>query len=138
MKPVTVKVRDMLSLMNAGQWSSPTKDWRIMIGIEQQKPNNTITLFDYTSTDQRYLDCQASGSLYKVRVQVRVRGKEYTASYEKAMEIHELLLKESLEDDDAIYQGIEVVSAPNSLGKDDDKRHIWVASYETIWKKSIN
>ena len=133
--PSTVNLKNALVTAGIGTFASPTSsDWAIFIGTELDTPKKSITLYLYNSTDRRFLDL-ASGSIIRDRVQVRVRDASYTSAYAKSLEIHQFIKTAVISDSGATYEGVNMVSAPHELGRDEENRcAIFVADYELLWK----
>lgn len=133
--PSTVNLKNALVTAGIGKFASPTSsDWAIFIGTELDTPKKSITLYLYNSTDRRFLDL-ASGSIIRERVQVRVRDASYTTAYTKALAIHQFIKTAVISDSGATYEGVNMVSAPHELGRDEETRYaLFVADYEFLWK----
>lgn len=133
--PSTVNLKNALVTAGIGKFASPTSsDWAIFIGTELDTPKKSITLYLYNSTDMRFLDL-ASGSIIRERVQVRVRDTTYTSAYTKSLAIHQFIKTAAISDTGATYEGVNMVSAPHELGRDEETRYaLFVADYEFLWK----
>jgi len=104
--------------------------WSIAVTTGPVAPDTTITLFDDIggSPDTDELDIQ------KATVQIQVRSTKvggYLAAFAKQEEIRDLLIHPApLITDNSTFIGVQMISNIANLGRDDNDRHILIATYE--------
>lgn len=110
--------------------SSTPGDWAIFVAQDSPTPDTTITVSDEGGgePDTDELDIQTAN------VQIRVRSAKvggYTAAYQKHLEIRELLIHPApLVTGTMHFIGVRMINNIANLGRDDNDRHILVATYE--------
>lgn len=104
--------------------------WAIFVAQDSPTPDTTITLSDQGGgePDTDELDIQ------NATVQIRVRSAKvtgYNAAYAKHKEIRELLIHPApLVTGTMRFIGVRMINNIANLGRDDNDRHILVATYE--------
>lgn len=138
MKPPSIDIKDVLEAEGIGTFAA-LKGWAIYIGREPEKPDSVISIFDSpvrapqipmdsTVTKDGSPDKHRKGFVEFAGVQLRVRSKEYVASYAKAEQIRKALANRGVFlslDNSAKYLNIEMQSDPLAVGEDDKTRFIF-------------
>ena len=103
--------------------------WPIFVSREPIEPSDVITLYDTpglgSDTDEQ--------TMLRPRLQVRTRSRDYLA----AMDVHAairvtLTTLQALPISDGVVIGLNDVSGPFSIGRDDNDRHIITANFEAV------
>lgn len=105
-----------------------TSGWSLGVSREIERPDTAITLYD-TGGGEPNPDIE----LYESTFQVRVRGRDYLAAYDKQQEIRDLLILPTVrqlgENGLTRYIGIWMQSDILNIGRDDNDRILLTANY---------
>ncbi len=110
---------------NVGTFAG-TASWSISVAREAVRPDDTITIYDTGGFDV----VEEGIGLRAPTIQVRVRGRNYAAMYDKHMEIYDLLvvpLERTIGDHH--YVGIWSQGDVADIGRDDNDRFLLTANY---------
>lgn len=116
----------------AGVWApdAAASDWHISVAQSGDRPDTTIVLQDEGGgePDTGELDIQD----FTLHVRVRsAKGDGYNAAYAKQAEIRELLIQPSpLVTANMYFIGARMVGNIANLGRDQNDRHILMATYQ--------
>lgn len=104
-------------------------DWSLHVSGEPATPENVITLYDTAGGD---LDTDEQ-DVWQPSIQVRVRGKNYNAAYQKQVVIQKLLTRPGLDPvidaETSRFTGVMMTSDVLSLGRDENKLYLLTANY---------
>lgn len=102
-------------------------DWSLHVSREPASPDNVITLYDTPGSAPANYGIQ----LRQPSIQVRVRAANYAAGMTKQEEIFSLLNQIQTEEiGGSIYLGVYLTTDFQSIGRDDNDRHLLTANYQ--------
>lgn len=127
MNPASVDVKDVLVAAGVGTFAA-TSGWAIYIGKAPDKPNTTITLYDYGGSPPA-----PNMLIDEPALQVRVRGNPggYPAAYSKIIEVRDTLhgfVRQTV--NGTHYLAIFAAQDPNLLQYDESNRPIFTLNFE--------
>ena len=137
MTPTNKIVADLLVAGGIGALSG-TADWAVHVGQEPKKPDNCITILEFSVRPPQNVSDRAN---YKpVRypgVQIRIRGHVYATVVAKLELCNEILrVKRATVTDGVRYMGYNQTTDLISMGRDDSDRAIVVTSWECVIRET--
>jgi hypothetical protein len=121
---ITEDLADYLQVQGKG-----TKGSNIL-GYHQDSPDECIILSLYDSREGFYHEASGHTADEHVFVQVMVRGKNATAVYNKALELHGLLHIRHGVLNGKKYFSMQCLQRPTPIGKDEQDRHRFTFNVE--------
>lgn len=111
-----------------GVFAGQSEDmWSLNVSQEPAQPSSSITVYDQggPGADTDEMDN------FKHVVLVRVRGLNYLEVYAKHIEIRDLFIANTpLQTANKYFVGVDLTGNISSIGRDDNDRHVLVATYE--------
>lgn len=105
-------------------------DWTIVVGMEQDKPNNMITVFD---REGEVLQDHNRNLWRDERIQILIRGLNYDDTYAKMIAIQKyLILLSAFEYEGCSYKAFVSFGSPYFLGADDRRRFTWSMNFRVF------
>lgn len=145
MNPVTEDIKDRLVSGGFGVFADTTGNvFGIFISNEPEQPDTSITLYDTGGPPPGFF-IDKKKPVFTDTFQVRVRSLTYLASSKKLIDINNFLaqiisFKVTGVDSgelDVRYLGITQTTHPLPLEKDNQDRHIWVASFQAFRQEVV-
>jgi hypothetical protein len=136
MNPVSRDMADILEDNDVGTLG-PGSGWRIFIGTEPVEGHQVITLYDHEGVGEQIVSGQVNES---ARLQIRVRGLDYSSTYAKIEEVKDILQGLFLGGryvlSDVTYFGCRAYGTPFFLGRDDRERYTWSFNCDVCREKT--
>lgn len=131
MNPVSEDVKDKLVADTIGVYNSVKEtEWSIRMNKESTKPRQHITIYDTTAPKPEGYQNRALPPLQSEHVQVRVRGPEQLATYNKAKEIKDAVIAWGrFNTADTKYFGIFPESDVMFLEQTDQDLYVYVVNF---------
>jgi hypothetical protein len=101
-----------------------------ILGYHQDKPDECVVLSTYSSGQGFFQKDSGHTADEHVFVQVMVRGKNATAVYNKALEVHALLHVRKGVLNGKKYYSVQCLQRPTPIGKDEQDRHRFTFNVE--------
>lgn len=132
MNPVSEDLKDKLVASGIGVFAAAT-GWGIFIGVEPEKLDTTITLYDTGGPKPETVQNRSVNPLRREGVQIRVRGTGYKTAYTKMEAVINAIIGYGKFSVGVVrYKGLFRTSDVLFLEQDNTDHHIWVANFQAV------